>query len=349
MVAPGEHQAIEPEPALPETRYLCPPDAVLVVVPALNEASFIAECLTSLRREDPFMETVQITVVDGGSDDGTQSIVTAMMRRDPYLALINNPARLQSAGINLAVETAEPQHRFLVRCDAHAIYPPGYVRRVAEALARHEGAASVTTVMDATGSLPFQKASAWVVDTKLGSGWSAHRAGTRSGWVDHGHHAGFRIKWFRKIGGYDPDFSHNEDAEYDRRLALAGGRVWLDASIRMQYVMRPTPLALARQYWRYGKGRARTILKHHMRPRLRQIVPVANLLGIAACMCLGLIWPWAWLWPALYLTALIVVSATAALRLGDWAGVWAGPALGIMHNAWGAGFVWQVLTHIRRS
>ncbi|OED47336.1 glucosyl transferase [Rhodobacteraceae bacterium (ex Bugula neritina AB1)] len=330
----------------------CSPEQVLVVIPALNEAAAIEACIASLRVDDRFMERVCIVVADGGSTDGTRDIVKRMAADDPMLRLLNNPARLQSAGINLAVKReAKPEHAILVRCDAHAVYPPGYVRRVAEALACRPEAASVATVMDAAGDSGFARACAWVMDTPLGSGGSQHRGGTRPQWVDHGHHAGFRLSWFRRIGGYNPSFSHNEDAEYDRRLAQAGGRIWLAADIRLTYQVRRTPGGLRRQYWNYGRGRARTVLTHRMRPRLRQLVPVLNVLGLAGGLAGAALWPPALIWPAAYVAALLAVSLVGALRLRGCAGLWAGAALGIMHTAWGLGFlrIWLPWIMTRRQ
>ena len=320
------------------------PEHVVVAIPTLNEADHIEACLLSLIGSDPFMTEVRVVVADGGSRDATRKIVTGLMARYPGLALIDNPERLQSAAINRVAEAeAGPDHIYLVRCDAHAAYPPGYVQRVAESLARQSGAASVATSMDATGARCFQTAAAWIVDTPLGSGGSAHRGGRRSGWIDHAHHAGFRLDWFRRIGGYDPTFSHNEDAEYDHRLALAGGRVWLDADIRMDYAMRPTPSGLWRQYRNYGRGRARTILKHAMRPRLRQVIPVINLVGMILALVLSPLVPWLLAWPILYILALVAVSGVATVKMASACGLWAGPALFIMHNAWGLGFLQTML------
>lgn len=326
--------------ASPHVPHPFAPEEVLVVVPALNEETCVEDCLRSLRQADPFMRRVEIVVADGGSTDKTHAIVARLARADPFLKLLHNPARLQSAGINLAVrQAARPAHRVLVRCDAHAIYPAGYVRQVTEALAAHPEAASVVTVMDAVGSTPFQRASAWIVDTPLGSGGAAHRAGARSGWVEHGHHAGFVLDWFRRTGGYDEGFSHNEDAEFDRRLVQMGGRIWLDAGIRLDYTMRSTPRALLRQYWNYGRGRGRTVLKHRMRPRLRQIVPALNVIAIAGALALAPITPWPLVWPAAYLLLLCAVSLSAAAAWRNASGLWAGVALGLMHNGWGLGFL----------
>ncbi|NDW01736.1 glycosyltransferase family 2 protein [Salipiger sp. PrR002] len=316
------------------------PEQILVVVPALNEARSIEACLHSLRASDPFMQGVQIVVADGGSSDETRAIVKELAEVDPHLSLIDNPMRIQSAAVNRAVQqVARPCHRVLVRCDAHAIYPPGYVRRIVEVIAARPQVASVVSVMDAVGDAPFQRASAWIVDTPLGSGGAAHRGGMRSGWVDHGHHAGFVLDWFRRIGGYDESFSHNEDAEFDRRLLEAGGRIWMDASIRVDYKMRRTPRALMRQYWNYGRGRGRTVLKHRIRPRLRQIIPALNLIGMAGSSALAPVFPVALAWPISYLILLVAVSIFAAVSSRDLTGLWAGVVLGIAHNAWGAGFL----------
>lgn len=318
------------------------PAEILAVIPALNEARHIETCIRTLMGGDPEMREITLVVADGGSTDGTQAIVDGLRGEFPNLVLIDNPGRLQAAALNRAVrDVARPAHRILVRCDAHSIYPPGFVRGVAGALLAR-GAQSVTVPMDAEGRTPFGRAVAWITDTKLGSGGSAHRGGARSGWVDHGHHAGFSLGWYRRLGGYDETFSHNEDAEYDRRLTEADGRIWLDALWRIGIVARGSAGALARQYWKYGSGRARTILKHRMRPRLRQMVPVGHALALGGSLLLVPFNPLGALYPFVYGVLLLGVSAWSSVRIGS-DGLHAGPALGIIHTAWGAGFIVQTL------
>lgn len=319
------------------------PGTVLAVIPTLNEEYHIAACLESLILGDPRMAAVRVVVADGGSTDRTCDIVRELQTRWENVDLIDNPNRLQAAAINLAVrQCANAAHSVLVRCDAHSRYPPGFVLGVAESLLEH-GAASLTVPMDAEGDGCFQRATAFITDTPLGSGGSAHRGGQRSGWVDHGHHAGFDMSWFQHLGGYDETFSHNEDAEYDRRLTEAGGRIWLDAGLRIGIAPRKTPMALARQYWLYGKGRARTVLKHQMQPRLRQMIPVFHVLALSGSLILM---PFHWLgvlYPALYAGLIVAASLWGVLRLKRPCGLWAGIALACMHTAWGAGFLYQVL------
>ncbi len=315
------------------------PRRILVGVPALDEEGAIAACLRSLIGDAEAMRDVSIVVADGGSGDRTREVVRALAREWPNLRLIDNPGRLQSAAMNrIVADTATPAHEVLVRCDAHSVYPPGYVARVVRALYAHD-AASVVVPMDAHGESCFARAAAWVVDTPLGNGGSAHRGGSRSGYVDHGHHAGMRISWFRKVGGYDPEFSHNEDAELDHRLTSAGGRIWLESGARVDYRMRDTMRGLVRQYWRYGRGRARTIRKHRMRPRLRQMLPVWNLVFLIACLALAPVFPVALAGPAAYATALAAAGIVAAASMRSACGLLAGAALAAMHLPWGAGFL----------
>lgn len=323
------------------------PSEILLVLPALNEVDHIETCIRSLLCPAGWMAGCTVVVADGGSTDGTQAIVRDMARRIPNLRLMDNPQRLQSAGINLAVEhCTKPSHRILIRCDVHAIYPPRYVQTLAEEVHR-VGAASVVTAMDATGRGGFQRAAAWIVDSPLGSGGSAHRGGCRAQYVDHGHHAAFDLDWFRRVGGYDPSISHNEDAEYDLRLARLGGTIWLTDRTRIAYLMRPTLRGLWRQYWNYGRGRANTLTKHRVLPRLRQIIPVANAWMLAISLAALSVSQLALVWPTLYAGLLIAISVAGTVSLRSSDGLWAGPALGAMHLAWGLGFMQRMIEGLR--
>ncbi|WP_340692632.1 glycosyltransferase family 2 protein [Hyphomonas sp.] len=319
------------------------PTWVLAIIPALNEARHIEACIRSLMSGDDWLRRVTLVVVDGGSTDTTVEIVTSLMPEFPNLRLVHNSKKLQSAAINLAVaQCADDSARFLIRCDAHSIFPAGFIQSVASALQRTQ-AASVVIPMDARGESCFEKANAWIVDTPLGSGGSAHRGGTRSGYVDHGHHAGFDLSVFRSVGGYDETFSHNEDAEYDERVVQAGGRIFLDATIRKIYIPRGSVAALARQYYNYGKGRARTVFKHRQTPKVRQMLPILALLGSLIGLLAAPFYLPAILLPAGYLTILTAASVYVAMVKKSACGLLAGVALGTMHMSWAAGFVIQSL------
>jgi succinoglycan biosynthesis protein ExoA len=315
---------------------------VLVAIPVLNEAAHIEACIRSLMKGDDRLPVAAIVVVDGGSTDATRRIVEDLADEFPNVSLLHNPKRLQSAAVNLAARTSGAGRRILVRCDAHSIYPENFIMQAADSLARR-GVASVVVPMDAVGRTCFQRANAWIVDTPLGSGGSAHRGGRKSMFVGHGHHAAFDLAAFLAVGGYDETFSHNEDAELDTRIRKSGGRIFLDADIRLSYLPRATVASLARQYFSYGKGRARTLLKHGEFPRLRQLIPpatlVACLLGLAATPFTL----WSLVLPSGYLAALALASLAVSVKHRSACGLLAGLASATMHMSWSAGLFRQML------
>ncbi|MEL7012489.1 MAG: glycosyltransferase family 2 protein [Pseudomonadota bacterium] len=322
------------------------PKTVLVAIPTLNEEKHIRATLMAVAG-DP-SAPVKVVVADGGSTDKTRDIVTEMAAGHPNIHLIDNPDRLQSVAINRVVQhAAEPHHTILVRVDAHSVYPAGYVMDVAQSLV-NRGAQGLATVMDSIGDSCFQRGAAWAMDSKLGSGGSGHRGGTRSGWVDHGHHAGFDLEMFRNVGGYDTSFVANEDAELDHRIGDAGGRIWLDATIRLGYIMRPSLRSLAVQYWGYGTGRAQNLLKHRMRPRLRQLIPPVMFLCNLGALGLALFVPGALLVPLAYLALLGAVTLKTLLEKRSLCALWVGPALFAMHMVWSAGFLVHIIKGARR-
>lgn len=315
----------------------------LVVIPCLNEEAHLPDLLCALA-SDVSASDQMIVVADGGSTDRSREIVLAWTLRMPNLVLMNNPARLQSAGVNLAVSRFGADRRFLVRVDAHAAYPKDFVTRLVGTAETH-GAESVVVPLLTQGAGCFQKAVATAQNSPIGTGGAAHRLGRRRGWVDHGHHALMRIDRFVSLGGYHSDFSHNEDAEYDLRLTQAGGRVWLEPDLAVGYFPRTTPAALFRQYRNYGRGRARTVRLHQTPLKLRQALPLLVLpsviaAGIAAVAApiapvVGLLAVPAALWTG----ASLAGGALAAYKSGGERCSWgAGFAAMIMHLGWSVGF-----------
>jgi succinoglycan biosynthesis protein ExoA len=318
----------------------------MVIIPCLNEAAHIEALIDRLTPSAERLD-MRIVVVDGGSMDGTQRIVKRIAIRDPRVVLLDNPKRLQSAAVNLAVETFGDEHRSFIRIDAHGDYPADYCDRLI-ADAEATGADSVVVSMATRGFGAFQKATAIAQNSRLGNGGSPHRQGAKGHWTDHGHHAFMRVAAFRAVGGYDETFSHNEDAELDYRLRVAGYRLWMTGKTYMIYYPRSSVPALFRQYLGYGKGRARNILKHRAMPKLRQMIPLMVVPVIAGASLAFLNW-----------AALLPVGlwAAACLGYGAWMAVMQrnpyGPLAGfsamVMHLAWSAGFWLQLLDFRKRE
>ena len=314
----------------------------LVVIPTLNEAGAIARVIERILDDEGLVDPL-VVVADGGSTDETREIVRGISRRDPRVRLLDNPARLQSAAINLAAACIAGDRPWLVRVDAHADYPKNYASSlVAEAM--RTGAASVVVSMDTVGESAFQRAVAAAQNSLLGTGGSAHRLASEGQWVDHGHHALFDLAAFEAVGGYDESFSHNEDAELDLRLTQQGSKIWLTDTVRIGYHPRSTAGALWRQYFSYGKGRARTVLKHYTPLKIRQALPLAIAPAVASLALAPLFWVFAV--PALvWAMAALSFGVVLAARKRDAAILLSGPAAMIMHLGWSAGFWAQLIGH----
>lgn len=314
---------------------------VLIVIPALNEAAHIGGVLDFVVA---FAERVDglVVVADGGSTDRTRDIVRARAVDHRRIRLLDNPARLQAAGVNLAVARHGKGVEWLLRLDAHSAYPADYGDVLLDE-AQRTGADSVVVSMHAQGQGFLHRVIAQAQNSRLGNGGSAHRLAGGGAWVDHGHHALMRIAAFQGAGGYDEGFSHNEDAELDRRLTAAGNRIWLTGRTRLTYFPRTRLGPLVRQYYNFGRGRAKNLLKHKARPGARQAV-VALLAPAAALALLAPVSAWFALPLILWLLACLVGGVMIALQARRPEGLLAGLVAGAMHMAWSAGFWRQWLS-----
>ncbi len=321
-------------------------DRVLIVIPCLNERDHIEKLIVDITRDTVELDHL-IVVADGGSTDGTQDILAALTEREASVKVIFNPKRIQSAGVNLAVRAYGEGRQWLVRLDAHAEYPPAYIGTLI-AEAHRTGAASVVVAMTSHGNGCFQSAVAAVQNSVLGAGGAPHRRAGKAQFVDHGHHALFDLQRFTAVGGYDENASHNEDAEFDLRLARAGGKIWLTRDIDVVYFPRSGVGPLYRQYICYGRGRAATLVRHRKVPKLRQMLPA----GVAPAIAATALVPWfpiaalpALAWAALSLLA----GALIGRRLGPRSMAFAGIGAMTIHLAWSIGFWQEVLSRLRHD
>jgi succinoglycan biosynthesis protein ExoA len=314
--------------------------SVLVVIPSLNEADHVDGVITKLLANAGPLN-LRIVVADGGSTDGTCAIVQRFMQRDSRVVLLNNGKHI-AAAVNEAVARCGDGAEFVIRIDAHAEYPSQFCARLLE-VQSETGADSVVVSMLTKGYTCFQRAAAAAQNSILGNGGSAHRNAPAGRWVDHGHHALMRIEAFRAVGGYDESFSWNEDAELDVRLRASGFRIYLAGAMSIVYYPRSSVGALFRQYFRYGRGRARNFLKHRQLLKLRQVLPLA----VAPALGMLLLVPFA---PAFAIPSVIwgISSLGFGLVLGLSAGdrctAAAGVAAMAMHAGWSLGFIRELVT-----
>jgi len=319
--------------------------SVTIAMPAYNEERYIEACIASVQAQDYPRELVEILVADGRSTDRTREILARLSAADPRIKMIDNPARLQAAGLGEMVKRATGD--IVVRMDVHAEYAPDYVRRCVETLER-TGADNVGGAQRAKAKTAFQHALCAALASPLGVGGARYRSADAEGYVDTVFLGAFRRRVFETIGLWDPGAITNEDAELNQRILDSGGQIYLSRDIVVHYYPRESLRSLATQYFKYGRGRARTLLKLGKFPTLRPLLPFALVTGATALVAFPPLWPAAPFAFAAYAlaTGAEAVRVRGELPLAAVATIWA--IFPVLHASHGAGFASGLWKYLRK-
>ncbi|MHB8635066.1 MAG: glycosyltransferase family 2 protein [Fimbriimonadaceae bacterium] len=315
---------------------------VSIVIPALNEAGYIARCLDNVLEFDYPRELIEIFVVDGGSVDRSRDIVAEYARRDERVQMLSNPDRTSAAALNVGIRTSSCD--VIVRLDAHASYSPDYVMQSVKALQSAPGIGSAAGPQIAAGESFWQSVVALAMRQPFAAGDAQYRFSKHSSSADTVFLGAWRRDVAVAVGGFDEAWRINADYEFNIRLRKAGYQLYLSPEIKSTYYPRASLGGLARQYFRYGFWRVRTIYAHPKYARWRQFVPPA--FAVALTVSLGLapttLMPLEALGGAYGVVA--VAATTKACSRTRWILAPALPlAFAVMHTAWGIGFLCGVV------
>ena len=307
---------------------------VSVIVPARNESAHIEQCLASIF-EQAVDGGFEVIVADGASTDDTAARALAAGAR-----VVENPTGATPAGLNAALAAAAGS--VVVRFDAHAEMPPGYLAACTAALEQVPGAVNVGGWRDVRWRGPWGRATGGALRSRFGVGnptiWRRPEPGAERRDVDTVPLGCWPVEVLRAAGGWNEEFIRNQDFELNHRLRADGGRVVFDPAISSTYYPRESLEALGRQYWQYGRFKARMLAADPGSLRPRQLAP----LGLAGALVAAAV-------PGR------VGSAGRAL-LGAYAGVLAvatvkgragwrvAPVLATMHATWVAGLLYEAVS-----
>jgi succinoglycan biosynthesis protein ExoA len=302
---------------------------VSVIVPARNEADYIGACVRSIVTQQVSGD-LEVIVADGRSSDET-----AGLAREAGATVVDNPLRTTPAGLNAALAAARGD--VIVRFDAHAVMPPGYVEASVQALDEEPGAVGAGGWRQIDASGPWGRAIAAALASRFGIGnprlWRPPRPGESRVDVDTFNLGSWRAEDLRAQGGWSERFVRNQDFELNYRLRRAGGRIVFDPAIWSIYHPRESLRAIARQYWDFGRFKTLMIRTDPRSLRPRQLGPVGLLTAaVAATVPSRLAGPARGALAA-YCGVLAIVAARAG---GGWRTF---PVLATIHAAWGAGLL----------
>jgi len=99
---------------------------------------------------------------------------------------------------------------------------------------------------------------------------------------------------------------------------------------------------LARQYWRYGQGRAYTTWKHKRFSSWRQLAAPVLVVGLVVSLVAGIVWqPFILVFPLVYGGGLLGVALLSwpGEKIGIRIRLLVAAAWLVMHVCWGFGFI----------
>jgi glycosyltransferase involved in cell wall biosynthesis len=324
---------------------------VSIIIPILNEENYIEQCLLSVVNSTIDKESIEVLLVDGGSQDSTLRIVKTFCREYSYIRLLHNPKKIVPVAMNIGIK--EAKGRYIIRLDAHADYPPEYF---ATLISWHQkiDADNIGTAICTEVKHPNPKTNAIkaVLSHPLGVGNSVFRTGTDSvKAVDTVPFGCYPREVFAKYGLYDERLVRNQDIELNKRIVQNGGKIYLIPDSKCTYYARETFTALAKNsfangYWNiltaYYTGSMRSLSLRHFIPMFFVLsvcipvllMPLSVKFSFLSLLSLGS-----------YLLLVIITS----LRLSNQArSFWA--LVGgfvTLHLAYGLGSLWGLLSLLK--
>ncbi len=260
----------------------CQPKAS-IIVPVFNEERSIHAVVEALQRQSE--SSFEVIFADGRSTDRTRAILAEAATQDARIRVIDNPRRLQSAGLNSCLAAASSE--LLIRLDGHCHIPDDYVERVLDLFASSDAAVVGGTMRAIPAESRTAQAIALANEARWGAGPARfHRDGV-AGPADTVYLGSFRRSVVQNLGGWAEDVGVNEDYELNFRVRQAGHTVWLDPDLAVGYEPRTSFKKLAIQYFRYGRSKAVTMTRHPASAKPRQIIPAVGPLGLGVATAVG--------------------------------------------------------------
>ncbi len=303
-------------------------------MPIRNEELHLEDAVAAvLAQEYEGMFDVWLAV--GPSYDSTEQIANGLADGDDRVRVVPNPAGTTPAGLNAAIAASNGE--IVVRVDGHVTLPAGYISEAVRIL-RETGAVNVGGLQLAVGKSSFERAVAAVMMSVVGSGGAEYRVGSTAKSVDTVFLGVFDRSAGDAVGWFDECLIRNQDYELNIRLRAAGGLVWFDPSLVVEYQPRSTLRSLARQYFDYGRYKAVVLRMHGSSIRLRQLLPPVSMLLLALSFVVAAKFPIFLAVPLVYVLAIgFAVKGSVQTKL--WSTVIA-PAI---HLSWSSGLILGLL------
>ncbi len=240
-----------------------------VIIPIYNEEKHVKKCLESLLKQDYPKEMYEIIAIDGGSRDKSMDIAKKMAESD-RIRIFKNPSKIAASAINIGIKNSKGN--IVTRVDAHSYVERDYLSSIANVFCE-TGEKVVGGPVHMVTNTPFRKASAIVLNSRLGVGSVPYRTMNKRGYVESIQTGSYKREVLETVGFFDEFLPPGEDFDLNTRVRKAGFKILLDPKIKFYYYPRDNYSSFLKQYFHYGRVKPLVLFKNPEAFKLKYIIP----------------------------------------------------------------------------
>ena len=242
---------------------------VSVIAPCKNEVNHIDNFFYQIFQQKLDYIDLEVIIVDGMSNDGTREIINSYIKKNNNLKVIDNPRKIVSTGLNLAISQSTGQ--YIIRMDIHTDYHFNYIYNCVQLL--------LTNKYDCVGGswIPISKGIIGkgieiAFKSYILSGGAKSRDSNFSGSVDTVYLGSWPRQVLVNLGGFDEDLVRNQDDELSLRIINSGGIIFQSRLVKSFYKTRTNFRNLFKQFFQYGYWKFPILLKHKSQAKARHFL-----------------------------------------------------------------------------
>jgi glycosyltransferase involved in cell wall biosynthesis len=196
-------------------------ELISVIMPVYNGERYIGNALRSLLREDQV--ELDIIIVDDGSTDATETIVTGLAEANPTIRLVAGSHAGVTRARNAGLAAVKGACRYITFLDCDDLNAPGRIARQLRLLKENPEHDCVIGLMQF-----FEAADEELCRPVPGSRTETVRGVSLTATL-------FARSVFERLGGFNEEMQHGEDTDFFLRLLEARTPYLLDDEVAILY------------------------------------------------------------------------------------------------------------------
>ena len=245
---------------------------VSVVIPCRNEKAFVGRCIEAIYNSElPEHVHIKVIVVDGMSNDGTREELDRLQTIYTSLNVVDNIQQLTPIAFNLGIHYCD--FDFLQIIGARHIITANYISKSIDILINKPEIWCVGGKIKNVFTTEDSQVISEAMSTSFGMGLGNFRTLNESSFTDTVTSPMYPKFVFEKIGYFDEQLVRNQDDDFNFRVNKAGGKIWFESEIALDYYVRSNYSGLMKQFYQYGYWKVFVNTKHKTVTTWRQLIP----------------------------------------------------------------------------